>query len=164
MKKNLVSVRDRSGSCAVVLLVTPSKVYCANIGDSRAIASKNFGQVKESISTDHKPSEQGEKTRIIKAGGKVYQSNAINPNLQNAPPILGPFRVFPGRLSVSRTFGDCMAKMEKYGGNSKCIIADPDIFTVPIDNELDFILIGSDGIFDKISTEDTIQIVCNEAR
>jgi len=81
MKKNLVSVRDRSGSCAVVLLVTPSKVYCANVGDSRAIASKNFGQVKESISMDHKPSEQNEKTRILKAGGKVYQSNAINPNL-----------------------------------------------------------------------------------
>ena len=48
-----------------------------------------------------------------------------------------------------------MAKMEKYGGNAKCIIADPDIFSVPIDDELDFILIGSDGIFDRISTEDT---------
>ena len=50
-----------------------------------------------------------------------------------------------------------MAKMEKYGGNPKCIIADPDIFTVPISSDLDFILIGSDGIFDKISTEDTVK-------
>ena len=113
---------------------------------------------------DHKPSEQSEKTRIIKAGGKVYQSNAINPNIQGAQPILGPFRVFPGRLSVSRTFGDCMAKMEKYGGNAKCIVADPDIFTVAITSDLDFILIGSDGIFDKISTEETVQIVCTKAR
>ena len=33
---------------------------------------RNFGQVKESISEDHKPSEVSEKNRIIKAGGKVY--------------------------------------------------------------------------------------------
>ena len=78
MKRNLVSVRDRSGSCAVVLLVTPSTVYCANVGDSRAISSRNFGQVKTSISKDHKPSEASEKNRIIKAGGKVYQSNIMN--------------------------------------------------------------------------------------
>ena len=57
---------------------------------------------------------------------------------------------------VSRTFGDCMAKIEKHGGNPKCIIAEPDIFTVPIGDDLDFILIGSDGIFDRISTEDTV--------
>ena len=57
-----------------------------------------------------------------------------------------------------------MAKMEKYGGNPKCIIAEPEIFTVNIDEELDFVLIGSDGIFDRISTEDTVQIVIDEAR
>ena len=54
--------------------------------------------------------------------------------------------------------------MEKYGGNPKCIIADPDIFTLPISSDLDFILIGSDGIFDKISTEDTVKIVCKKAK
>lgn len=57
-----------------------------------------------------------------------------------------------------------MAKMEKYGGNCKCIIAEPEVFSVPISDDLDFILIGSDGIFDRISTEDTVQIVLDEAR
>ena len=118
---------------------------------------RGFGQVKESISQDHKPSELSEKNRIIKAGGKVYQSNAMNPNgIRGAPPLLGPMRVLPGRLSVSRTFGDCLAKMEKHGGNPKCIIAEPDVFTVPIGDDLDFVLIGSDGIFDRVSTEDTV--------
>lgn len=101
MKRNLATVRDRSGSCAVVLLVTPDKVYCANIGDSRAIMSKDFGQEKQSISKDHKPGELGEKNRIIQAGGKVYQSNANAMNPRGGPPILGPERVLPGRLSVS---------------------------------------------------------------
>lgn len=80
----------------------------------------------------------------------------MNPNgIRGAPPILGPCRVLPGRLSVSRTFGDCMAKFEKYGGNPKCIVADAEIFTVPINDDLDFVLIGSDGIFDRIDTKDT---------
>ena len=70
--------------------------------------------------------------------------------------------MLPGRLSVSRTFGDCTAKMEKYGGNPRCITAEPDIFVVPNSPDLDYILIGSDGIFDKISTEDTCKIVLDE--
>jgi len=41
--------------------------------------------------------------------------------------ILGPFRVLPGRLSVSRTFGDIEAKKPKYGGNPKVIVAEPEI-------------------------------------
>jgi len=69
---------------------------------------------------------------------------------------MGPVRVLPGRLSVSRTFGDCLAKMEKYGGNPKCIVAEPEIHVVKITDETDFILIGSDGIFDKITTEECV--------
>jgi len=57
-----------------------------------------------------------------------------------------------------------MAKMEKYGGNRNCIIAEPEIFVTNIDDSLDFILMGSDGIFDRISTDDTCQIVLDEAR
>jgi len=54
--------------------------------------------------------------------------------------------------------------MEKYGGNPKCIICDPEIFTIKIQDDLDYVLIGSDGIFDRISTIDTCSIVINEAQ
>jgi len=40
---------------------------------------------------------------------------------------MGPLRVFPGWLSVSRTFGDVEAKLLKYGGNPNVVIADPEI-------------------------------------
>jgi protein phosphatase 2C family protein 2/3 len=33
--------------------------------------------------------------------------------------VVGPLRVLPGRLSVSRTFGDAEAKLIKTGGNPK---------------------------------------------
>jgi len=57
-----------------------------------------------------------------------------------------------------------MAKMEKYGGNCRCIIAEPEVFSVPITENLDFVLIASDGIFDRVGTEETAQIVYDEAR
>jgi len=41
--------------------------------------------------------------------------------------LYGPYRVLPGRLSVSRTFGDIEAKLEKYSGKKGVVIAIPEI-------------------------------------
>ena len=41
--------------------------------------------------------------------------------------IIGPFRVAPGRLSVSRTFGDIEAKLPEMGGLPNVVICDPEI-------------------------------------
>jgi len=56
--------------------------------------------------------------------------------------LSGPSRVFPGRLSVCRSFGDVEAKIEKFGGNSKVIIAEPEVQILRICEENDFIVIG----------------------
>lgn len=48
-----------------------------------------------------------------------------NPNKKEV--VVGPLRVLPGRLSVSRTFGDAEAKLLKTGGNPKVVIAEPEI-------------------------------------
>lgn len=45
--------------------------------------------------------------------------------MKNGETLLGPFRIMPGRLSVSRSFGDIEAKMERYGGNPNVLIAKP---------------------------------------
>ena len=67
---------------------------------------------------------------------------------------MGPYRVLPGRLSVARTIGDIEAKLEKYGGNPKVVVATPDIYEFRIKDHHDFIVLGTDGIFDKMSSED----------
>lgn len=67
--------------------------------------------------------------------------------------------MFPGRLSVSRTFGDIEAKMEKYGGNPEVVVAIPEILEFKITDDIDFIVLGCDGIFDKLSNEDTAECV-----
>jgi protein phosphatase 2C family protein 2/3 len=72
--------------------------------------------------------------------------------------VYGPHRVFPGRLSVSRTIGDIEAKIEKYEGNPNVVIADPDVTAFEIKDNHDFIVIGCDGVFDKLSSKDAIHI------
>ena len=69
MKQNLNQVRDKSGSCAIVMLIIDNDVWIANTGDSRAVMSSNHGSTYTQISNDHKPSEDDEKQRILKAGG-----------------------------------------------------------------------------------------------
>ena len=71
--------------------------------------------------------------------------------------LYGPFRVLPGRLSVSRTFGDIEAKMEKFGGLPGVVTAEPEISQFTIDDtKHDFIILGCDGIFDRLSSLNVI--------
>lgn len=56
--------------------------------------------------------------------------------------IIGPIRVFPGRLSVSRTFGDTEAKVLNKGGNPKVVIPTPEICSFKINKSHDFIILG----------------------
>jgi protein phosphatase PTC2/3 len=97
--------------------------------------SSNCGSKFTSLTEDHKPSEEAERVRIIKAGGEVYQNNNIMLGGPGGPVTQGPVRVLPGRLSVSRTFGDCHAKMEKYNGNPNVIIVDPEISHVDLSSD-----------------------------
>lgn len=80
-------------------------------------------------------------------------------------PFVGPYRVAPGRLSVSRTFGDIEAKYTDLGGLPGVVVCDPDITYIRNGGkEMDFIILGSDGIFDKLSTEQIGSIVWNVVR
>ena len=46
---------DRSGSCAIIILIIDDMCYVANVGDSRALLSENGGLKVHRLSTDHKP-------------------------------------------------------------------------------------------------------------
>lgn len=97
--------------------------------------------------------------RIITSGGQIYHRTAITPTNKSSHPevVVGPLRVLPGRLSVCRTFGDPEAKLPQFGGNPKVIIATPEIKYFEITSSHDFIVMGCDGIFDKLTNQDTIK-------
>ena len=65
-------VIDRSGSCAIVVVIIGDTCFVANVGDSRALLSGSGGQKIYPLSRDHKPSDEQEKKRIIEGGGKIY--------------------------------------------------------------------------------------------
>lgn len=71
--------------------------------------------------------------------------------------IVGPHRVFPGRLSVSRTIGDIEAKDHWLGGNPLVVVPTPDIITFKIRNNYDFIVMCCDGVFEKLGNKELIE-------
>ena len=127
----------------------------ANLGDSRAILVGDRFSKCYQISKDHKPSNIEEQKRIIEAGGKIYQTTAITEMSDGFyDTITGPLRVFPGRLATTRTFGDFEAKEAK----DKIIINEPEITSFEID-EHDFIVMGSDGIWDKLDNTEVVEVM-----
>jgi protein phosphatase PTC2/3 len=88
---NAIYHREKTaGSTAVTALIRDNKLYCANAGDSRAIACKK-GQLI-TLSNDHKPNNPEEMERIYNAGGWV-EFNRVN-----------------GNLALSRALGDFLFK------------------------------------------------------
>ena len=170
LNSNESDINDRSGSCAVFSLIVDDVCYIGNVGDSRAVLSKYQGSEVIGITRDHKPNDDNESKRIYSNGGRVYQTQTsaaafsfYNSSFKfNQSPeqiFTGPSRVFPGRLSVSRTFGDIEAKLTKFGGLPNVITAIPELFSFKITAETDFIFLGCDGIFDLFKNEEIGQAV-----
>jgi serine/threonine protein phosphatase PrpC len=109
------------------VLITPETIYCANAGDSRAVAYQNEKTVE--LSRDHKPEDPIELDRINKAGGSVS------------------FGRVNGGLNLSRALGDLEYKKgATLKPEEQMITANPDIIKVKNEN-IDFIIMGCDGIW-----------------
>ena len=146
------------------MLIVGDICYVANVGDSRAIMSVDGGDKILLLSKDHKPEDEEETRRVEEHGGQIYQNKSYVPdpspdNASGVQMIIGPHRVFPGRLSVSRTLGDIEAKDPRYGGNPNCVVATPDIKCFKIKNNYDFIILGCDGVFEKLDNKQVISSV-----
>ena len=108
-ENNELDILEKSGSCALVILIIGDMCFIANVGDSRAIMSGEAGDKIYALSRDHKPMDEIEYKRISEAGGKIYQTkiqaycNSGNGGVGTLPDngyLVGPYRVLPGRLSV----------------------------------------------------------------
>ena len=75
-----------TGTTSCVVLITPTKIYCANAGDSRGVLYCDTNSV--GLSEDHKPDNELELRRISKANHFVEDSRV------------------DGNLALSRAFGD----------------------------------------------------------
>ena len=123
------------GSTAVIIYIAKEKnykyLYCANIGDSRAILI-NSNEWKR-LSYDDRTSDKNEYDRIIKEGGIVIDGR-VN-----------------GQLMLTRAFGDW--ELKQYGVSSE-----PHVTKVEINNDDLFVVMASDGVWDVMEDSEVYKM------
>ncbi|CAL4922186.1 unnamed protein product [Urochloa decumbens] len=127
--------RDESGgACCVTAVLQKGGLVVSNAGDCRAVLSR-AGQA-EALTSDHRASREDEKERIENLGGFVVNYR-------------GTWRV-QGSLAVSRGIGDAHLK--------QWIVADPDTRTLLVDQQCEFLILASDGLWDKIDNQEAVDL------
>ena len=131
-----------SGCTAVVAVLKGNELYVANAGDSRCVLCRD-GQAVE-LSLDHKPEDEPEMERIVKAGGKVTADGRVN-----------------GGLNLSRALGDHAYKQSVgLPPQEQMISALPDVRHITIVPEKDeFMVLACDGIWNFMSSQDVVQFI-----
>ncbi len=139
-----------SGSTAVSLLVRKAvgaqrpMLYCANVGDSRAVLSRSGSAVP--LSDDHTCVREDEKERLLAAGAYVTKGRLM------------------GVLAVSRAFGDAEHKniKEVCWGQSfsgETLLAEPEVYKEPVVPEDEFVVLACDGVYDVMTSQQVVSYV-----
>lgn len=154
------SDHPQSGSTATTVLLLGRRLYCANVGDSRTVLSRNFKAMPMSL--DHKPSREDESKRIREAGGFVINNRVM------------------GELAVSRAFGDAEFKKgiksiieeegvgltaggstpeEQKSWDQPLIIAEPDVEVTTVTDDDNFMVLACDGLYDVFTNDEVVSFV-----
>jgi serine/threonine protein phosphatase PrpC len=127
----------KQGSTAAVAVILGKKIYLANAGDSAVIMMmKRENQYYYYDTNDHKPLEDKELERILRAGGIVTRT--------------GPVARLGGNLSLSRSIGDHPKEIG--------LIATPEINYKNLDQSFQTLILVSDGVTDKLSRGEIMNI------
>ena len=161
----MIYEKSDSGSCAIVCLLIDDVIYVANLGDSRLIISNNNGKNYRILTNDHNLYNENERKRIEMNGSTIYQEKIqlnqyiTNKNNNNNIFLVGPYRINPGGLSITRSIGDFSSKILSYGGMPNTIIPKPEIISYKITSDTDFIFLASDGIFNVMKNIEIIHLI-----
>lgn len=129
-----------SGCTATTAIVTNDRIYVANSGDSRTIIGVKG--IAKPLSFDHKPQNEGERARIVAAGGFV-ESDRVN-----------------GNLALSRAIGDFDFKRSVTRPPEEQIVtAFPDVMEHQISPDDEFLVLACDGIWDCMHSQTVIEFV-----
>ena len=142
---NDIYMRTGCTACVMGVDETSKKIYFANAGDSRVVLCRKG--VAEEMSTDHKPELESEKNRIYKADGWISEGRV------------------KGNLNLTRGFGDLEYKQNKnLKPEEQMITANPDIKIIDYDKDIDFVIIGCDGIWDCLSNQSACEFVAKRLK
>ena len=140
-----------SGATATVVVVHGRCVTTASVGDSLAVldlgVTTGAAAPAARLSPEHRlDTSAAERERIVAAGGEVRATA-----FEDGQPV-GPLRVWPGGLAVSRTVGD---RDGKKGG----VVSEPEVSRVVVpDEQPGFrITLASDGLWDAVTVKQAAQ-------
>ena len=139
-ESNEISMRTGCTACVMSVDETKKKLYFANAGDSRVVMCKKG--VAYAQSEDHKPDMKSEKDRIYNAEGWISNGRV------------------KGYLNLTRGFGDLEYKQNKnLKPEEQMITANPDIKEVNFEDDIEFVIIGCDGIWDCLKNQEACDFV-----
>ncbi|OMJ90326.1 hypothetical protein SteCoe_7353 [Stentor coeruleus] len=150
-----------SGCTSVSIIISKNTIYCANLGDSRAIIGSYNGKncIPIMLTKDHIPGNEIERSRILKSGGII---DNIRDEKGNA---YGPLRLwvkkneYPG-LAMTRCFGDSVSKtigVTSEPGNNYS-----ELTKYEISHNDRFMIIATDGIWEYLSNRKVVRIIDKE--
>jgi len=123
------------GTCAANFYLKDKKIYWANVGDCRIII---VGKAVKQLTVLHRVSNDSERERVVKAGAIIKGQYAHLPD--------------NGGLMPTRTIGDL--EFKEIG-----IIAAPSTGIYEIKPSDKYLIAGTDGLFDVLTTKDVSQLI-----
>lgn len=136
------------GATCCICLITEDHFVIGNAGDSRAVLCRGGQAV--ALSEDHKPTDPGEKQRIVKAHGWVEEIRHQTGT---------QYRV-NGNLNLSRALGDLEYKKDRtIGPEAQIISGCPDVEFFSRTPQDEFIVICCDGVWDVKTNQEVVNFV-----
>lgn len=109
---------------------------------------------------DHKPEDIQERTRIEKAGYKVTLDGRVSGLSIYNTYFIETIKSLLGGLNLSRAIGDhAYKKTANLPPEQQAITALPDIRTLTLDDQDEFMVIACDGIWNFLSSQDVVNFV-----
>jgi serine/threonine protein phosphatase PrpC len=154
-----------SGATCVLAFMQGNRLIVYNAGDSRAVLgrrSANGSITAIPMSNDHKPDKPEERKRILNCGGHLGCRQVLV-NQGNRGPVsmpVGPCRVWYQHrgetlgLAMSRSLGDSI--VHKFG-----VSCEPEAIEHILDDNDEFLIIATDGIWDVVDNNHAVQMVHN---
>lgn len=153
-----------SGSTACVALLRDNMLWIASVGDSRAVMARQSQDIQNhtnnnkisfelnaiNLTKDQTAKDQHERKRIEELGGYI-----TIPHDKTLPTRvwLNP-QCSVGGLAMSRSIGDHLFK-------NVGVIAEPVVEKYEVKEEDEFLIIGSDGVWEFVSSAEAVHIIQN---
>lgn len=139
-----------SGTCVSAAAISPTHIVVANCGDCRCVLAEQG--VARDLSNDHNVERASpeELKRVVGSGGTITPDGRVT--------VAGA----PGRLSVTRSFGDYWAKPQG-PPEGHVVSALPEIVTVVRNPGQQLLILASDGIFGFMSSQDVVGLCLSAA-